>query len=630
MALRKKRGLRTDLATEQKEITPTPFSHSPNKTIPMKNPNLENWPSDLSELSGLLFFAQRWEEMLFDYSIDSYRFRMLNAPGLCQEIIDTYSLCEMQMLAWGRLTSIKEELVSDLETDEESRNLLGTRYSSIHKGLSSWNSKQKNLREIALAASTIYNVLDKQLYPKLVNELRKALGNPKRKDRIDSLAASLLTELIRKGLSPQFLYQETNLHFFESGKIYSLDSFDSFEEKIRPRMHNYSVTFNAPKTGKLITKNANPDFVRFSNKFQKKLESDQNEEKFSSGSKPSDIFLTFENIRERDPYSAREIAVMRLETASSFIGFFLHNFSVSLPSNAIVYQESDEAKSFLVNAPKSSTRKRPDPKPWLIDKKVLVMLGPIINYETQESTRNRLLGSLRSHMFGTRADVPEDQFTNLWTALETLTGNTVQDNIISSLLDRCTPILCLKYFRHLALSLLNDLRRCLPDYKKDLMLEKTQDESELSYFLDFLTSEEKAEHLRKVFSKLDINPLLKNRLYRYWKLFDNPEMAFKILEKHEIRVKWHLQRMYRTRNALIHAGQADRSVKYLVVNLHSYVDHIFSEIIANLKSESHHSDLDKIFYEYCLNYRVYKNNLKHISKLESKSDKSREIIFGPN
>lgn len=595
----------------------------------MKNPDLSNWSEEIDHLSGLLYFAQRWEEMLFDYSIDSYRFKMLNSPGLCQEIIDTYKLCEMKMLAWGRLVSLKEELIDALDKDAQSKALLGTRYDAFLSTLRSWHHKQKNVRDIALTASAIANVLARGLFDSILSELRTALNDPKQKEKIDHLSASLLTEAIRKGLSPQFLYQQVNDHFFGERKIDNLTVFDDFVEAIKPRHQKHEVIFFVPKTGKLITKNANKDFVRYSENFTPRLENDPNEERFASEAGDTDIFLIFGSIEERDPVSAREVAETRLEIASSFIGFFKHNFNISIPSTSIVYQGDDNPTTFLISAPKSSTRKRPDPKPWAIDKKVMDMLGPIINYETEEATRNRLLGSLRSHLIGTRAEVPEDQFTNMWTALETLAGNTVEDNVIASLLERCTPILCLKYFKHLVLSLVNDIRRCYPDTLKRIQDGGNDGELELATILRLLTEEEKQEALRGVFLDFERNPLLKNRLFRYWKIFNEPKCALSILNSHEQRVKWHLQRMYRTRNALIHAGQVGRSTRYLVVNLHSYVDHIFSEVIQKLRGELHHSDLDKIYFEYALSYSVYKENLGSIEKLKSKYLMAEEIVFGP-
>lgn len=67
----------------------------------------------------------------------------------------------------------------------------------------------------------------------------------------------------------------------------------------------------------------------------------------------------------------------------------------------------------------------------------------------------------------------------------------------------------------------------------------------------------------------------------------------------------------------------------MVVNLHSYVDHIFAEVIQKLRGELHHSDLDKIYFEYALSYQVYKDNLTAIEKLGSKYLMAEEIVFGP-
>lgn len=595
----------------------------------MKNPNLSNWPEDITELSGLLYFSQRWEEMLFDYSVDSYRFKMLNAPGLCREIIDTYKLCEMQMLAWGRLVSIKEELIDALVTEAESKVLLGTRYDLFLSSLRNWHPKQKNLRDIALTASAIYNILARKLFDYLLSEIRTALSKPNQKEKIDHLSANLLTESIRKGLAPLFLYQKVNEYFFGEQKVENLEVFDDFVAAIRPKVQKHKVIFIAPKTGKLITKNANENFISYSEKFTPQLNDDPNENKFIEEVSDTDIFLSFGGIEVRDPVSAREVAETRLEMASSFFGFYNHNFNILKPSTAIVYQGDKELTTFLVNAPKSSTRKRPDAKPWSVDRKVIEMLAPIIDDQTEAATRNRLIGSLRSHLIGTRTDVPEDQFTNMWTALETLAGNTVQDNVIASLLERCTPILCLKYFRYLVFSLVNDLKRCFPDTFKRIKDAGSDGDLDITLLLRLLTEEERAEDLKSVFCDLKNNPLLKNRLFRYWKIFNEPKDALLILNSHEQRVKWHLQRMYRTRNALIHAGQVRPSTRYLVVNLHSYVDHIFSEVIEKLREEFYHSDLDKIYFEYALSYRVYKDNLERIEKLGNKFLMADEIVFGP-
>ena len=49
------------------------------------------WPS-LKEIEGLLFFAQKIEELLFHYSLDSYRVPALNTKARCKEILDPVGL----------------------------------------------------------------------------------------------------------------------------------------------------------------------------------------------------------------------------------------------------------------------------------------------------------------------------------------------------------------------------------------------------------------------------------------------------------------------------------------------------------------------------------------------------------
>ena len=40
------------------------------------------------------------------------------------------------------------------------------------------------------------------------------------------------------------------------------------------------------------------------------------------------------------------------------------------------------------------------------------------------------------------------------------------------------------------------------------------------------------------------------------------------------RLTWHIQRLYRVRNSIIHSGEPEKSMLYLVEHLHSYVDEV--------------------------------------------------------
>ena len=81
--------------------------------------------------------------------------------------------------------------------------------------------------------------------------------------------------------------------------------------------------------------------------------------------------------------------------------------------------------------------------------------------------------------------------------------------------------------------------------------------------------------------KQHLYPLLR---YRVWILNEQLHdiKSIKILiENHTKRIVWHLHRIYRARNYIIHDGARNDEVNQeLVINLHSYVDLMFTEIIS--------------------------------------------------
>lgn len=48
------------------------------------------------EYDSILYFAQRLEEMLFDYSVDLYRMPLLNTHGLLYEYCNIYAKVEFE------------------------------------------------------------------------------------------------------------------------------------------------------------------------------------------------------------------------------------------------------------------------------------------------------------------------------------------------------------------------------------------------------------------------------------------------------------------------------------------------------------------------------------------------------
>ena len=69
-------------------------------------------------------------------------------------------------------------------------------------------------------------------------------------------------------------------------------------------------------------------------------------------------------------------------------------------------------------------------------------------------------------------------------------------------------------------------------------------------------------------------------------VFKDKRKCFAELNRYSQRLTWHIQRLYRIRNSIIHSGEADENLKVLVKNLHSYVDEIILEIMNRLTQKN--------------------------------------------
>src|SRR5690606_20567323 len=83
---------------------------------------------NLSELEGLLFFAQTVDEMLFEYTLDSYKPMALNCRLLCIECISTIGEIKDGYMPKKNLQSVLEELKWSLERDIAAKNILGKKF----------------------------------------------------------------------------------------------------------------------------------------------------------------------------------------------------------------------------------------------------------------------------------------------------------------------------------------------------------------------------------------------------------------------------------------------------------------------------------------------------------------------
>lgn len=591
--------------------------------------SVANWPNPIGPAEGLLLFAERWDEALFHYSLDSYRFRVFNTPALCAELVSATQLAEMGILSWASLPSIRDELLTHLDRDEAAKKLLGTLWNGIRSALAKWQHTSTDKNSAAFSASAAAKRLENTYLPELISRIMIVIGDPKRKEAILDGAGAIVTELIRKGYSPYFLYKEGQSFFFAENKIKAATDLETFLRSFDCQDKPYQVVFPMGTRSALLATRANSKFISHKRTLSPVITGNTEEDLFFKSLKNGTEFLTFQNVEAPDPNSARARAEERLATAASLVGFLVHKMKVDPPEVALIYQGHPPASAVRVRTEVRATLKRPDVHERFLNRSVDEILSILLEESVSTASKTRLEGALRAHISGIQATTPQNQFSNLWTALETMAGSTSERNTMETVMKCATPILCRKYLLKIVRGLERDLSRQIGTTYSVVLSSKNEKESKVEFLTRVLVSDDQKSQRENMYAACGSSPLLKNRIFRLHELLSDPIEAKKRIEEHEQRIRWHLQRIYRNRNALIHGGVSGKHLALLVPNLHDYVDHIFMEIVDRLASESDHPSFEKVFFEYELEYVAYKNKLEKLSGATamSKSVIAASMVF---
>ena len=87
------------------------------------------------------------------------------------------------------------------------------------------------------------------------------------------------------------------------------------------------------------------------------------------------------------------------------------------------------------------------------------------------------------------------------------------------------------------------------------------------------------------------------KIYTMYELRNNKKDFFALSQQYRKRVKWHLYRLYRTRNSIVHAGRVPSRIQVLGEHLHSYVDSIMFETAIKLSSQNQLKTIDSVFVD---------------------------------
>lgn len=569
----------------------------------MRFRKLTRWSTD-PRLDGIKFFAQRLDEMLFDYTLDSYKPPALNAPYLAKEALTLVSDIEAGVIDFANLSHVLEELVWSVQNDKVAKKLLDVEieyYTAI--------ANEGELSSLKLRLEVLDRTINAARYIKAVTtELEQKIASGE-KQAIDSLSKTLVTTLINVGVSKQHLYNTVLDSFFHDGPLIEDQTVvQTFFERIAPKIHGFDVLL-------LVSKNireVSASIEAFRLAMPEDLPDPIRAEAGRRGFEPTadEIYIQCANVESKDAYSARQLAIERLDNLGDLLALFQHRSRITWRHEAIVTQKCCSKEARWITPPRGPMEKAADLRPEKAAKELNSLLKSFSAKGLSFRKFNRVADI---HGVCINHGVVDNQLVNLWTALETLTPS--QSGVGSKIANTTAgalPFLLHGYIARLVKQFTYDLLNW-DKWRTKKLLHKVPCDSKtplVGKSLRLLCLAENQAIRDQLYEHLKDFHLLRYRAFRLSETLSDRRKLRDLLAMHEKKVAWQIRRIYRTRNLIVHSGRVPPPyIDTLVENGHEYLDNIVFEIMRISCGPYGASTIEQVFEIAKIRYQEFARTL---------------------
>lgn len=572
----------------------------------MRFKNISRWKIT-DEVHGLLFFAQRLDELLWDFTLDTHKPMSLNAPFLCEEALEIVSNIEKNLIEPANLKPVLEELIWSVQRDSIAKKLLDL---PIEKYIDM--SDDSKLAERKTKLSALRRTLDPHRYlHSCFDELSSSVKECEKK-RIDHAARTMVTTLINIGVSKQSLLARTSDFFFGStgNSLERAEQVDDFLKLLYPFVHQCTVYFVVNDLIKTVEESLTAFRIEIVDELPAGILSlQQQTPDFVAGS--GECYVSVGPLKAHDPYSAQEEGANRLDMLSDLFTVFYHQKKITWKEVALVEQCCTDSP-VATKLSKGPMRKPFDLRPEKASKELNRLLR---NLSIRGSSRDRFNRVADLHGICVASDVIDNQLVTLWTSLETLIPSTTGGSKIVNILDATTPFLMESYIRRLVQRFTHDLISW-NRWAAKRILDKVPDvvgPSTVHRALALLSVQSNLELRKRLYAELRDFHLLRYRAFQLSETLCSPEKIRSQMALHEAKVQWQIRRIYRTRNLLVHSGMRPTYIHTLVENAHDYLDQMLFAVMKLSCGEYRAATLEEVFELAKVRYKKFQQQLAELS-----------------
>lgn len=481
----------------------------------MKLARLKNWENDNS-LDCLLFFALRIRELVFDYTIDTFKYPALNSTASCAEALKLILEIESNNMTAKSLPPVIEELKWKISKDEIVKNLVGE---DLQFYLNFGDLD--DLKSVKIKLELLHNKIEPNKYCRETERvLLKLIEENKQKSKISTLCSNYISSLINLGISQSFIYRVTNVLFFSTMEISSTEKAAEFFRYFDREEESYLVILKASDLFKEIK---NSSFA-FNSEITEKLDDEilaLDIKNFLKSINRNEVFYLAKNIKALDPLTAKMEAERRINKLSKLFVFFHHKKYPDWQSKALVINNKSKS-TFLFDDKISAMSKGSDLKP----KKAAISLNRLIRkFSLTTESFAKYDRAIDLHGISIENRYIENQLLQNWIAFETLLVGYSSKSKIDQVIDHLVPFLKYRYVERIINEFLKDLIRFDSIFFRSEIKKIDIGNTLIEKVTALICLDDYKANRGIYYSHLEKSPLLKWRLSKFHDYFSSAKLV---------------------------------------------------------------------------------------------------------
>jgi hypothetical protein len=536
-------------------------------------------------------FVERWIELFHHLTIDNYRVRHLNVRVGFEELRRVIQDAESRLIDHQNVQYVAQELLALLKSDPIAKTLLPHQehyYPSLLDPFIGNGSKSVHPGLIVLVEEACETLASRYRIA-----LIQALAEAIRRDEVPqalTLTSLLASDLIDDGYNFRHLLNRGFSFVREPCKAFGDRLQELLQEAQRDDVRSFLVAYRIDFATDQDAAECPNTVAGLHIRSQSTVSDDDPRLK---GSIPgSNVRLATCKVEAPDLFAASRKGSTKFYRALDMLQFAKP--SLQIVSHKVAYVAS-HAEVRQVEMP-------------------LELLGPIriANEEVEKRTRqfNEIMTRLRDtatvHRVslglqylrrGISDSAPQGQFLNYWIGLEAIAGGKERTDI-RNIRTVVPSLLALGYPRNLMRDLYDNFERLKIPVGDVIGVNSTDLSNHLrgseALWRGLLDSSQHANLL----GLASCSPLLEMRLRQIADQFRTGLATKDAMEAHKREIEWHIQRLYRVRNAIVHGGQVPTDLTHLAANLATYLWAVLRSMLDDLSSGPETHDINKFFNKH--------------------------------